>query len=244
MERQRFGPTAVDSGPKASTRRRSSKRRGPPLDRVVAVGAARTFVRPTRRWPRPRQKHSSTRSLVRSRLRERAGHQAADGRCPRQASDRGTPRGDARRPQAASDGAAVAGRRWTPRYAARRIAWHALDHAWEIEDRSNRTAGSERSRSAPGDHFIEHGESSWTDRLEAGKGRGFPWWRRRGAAIGRRFERSSSHNYEPLSGRPPSLPARRLTGAEAPFRARSLSAWQGLDSIRGPDAFRRGFDAT
>jgi hypothetical protein len=28
------------------------------------------------------------------------------------------------------------GRRWPPRYAARRIAWHALDHAWEIEDRS------------------------------------------------------------------------------------------------------------
>jgi hypothetical protein len=26
--------------------------------------------------------------------------------------------------------------RWPPRYAARRIAWHALDHAWEIEDRS------------------------------------------------------------------------------------------------------------
>ncbi len=25
---------------------------------------------------------------------------------------------------------------WPPRYAARRIAWHALDHAWEIEDRS------------------------------------------------------------------------------------------------------------
>jgi hypothetical protein len=25
---------------------------------------------------------------------------------------------------------------WTPRYAARRISWHALDHAWEIEDRS------------------------------------------------------------------------------------------------------------
>ena len=27
-------------------------------------------------------------------------------------------------------------RRWLPRYAARRIAWHVLDHAWEIEDRS------------------------------------------------------------------------------------------------------------
>ena len=25
---------------------------------------------------------------------------------------------------------------WPPRYAARRIAWHVLDHAWEIEDRS------------------------------------------------------------------------------------------------------------
>jgi hypothetical protein len=35
-----------------------------------------------------------------------------------------------------SDGAPLAGRRWPARYAARRIAWHALDHAWEIEDRS------------------------------------------------------------------------------------------------------------
>jgi hypothetical protein len=36
-----------------------------------------------------------------------------------------------------SDGSALAGRRWTPRYAARRIAWHSLDHAWEMEDRSD-----------------------------------------------------------------------------------------------------------
>ncbi|TAN34552.1 hypothetical protein EPN29_02700 [bacterium] len=28
--------------------------------------------------------------------------------------------------------------RWPARYAARRIAWHALDHAWEIEDRTER----------------------------------------------------------------------------------------------------------
>ena len=27
-------------------------------------------------------------------------------------------------------------RPWTPRYAARRAAWHVLDHAWEIQDRS------------------------------------------------------------------------------------------------------------
>jgi len=25
---------------------------------------------------------------------------------------------------------------WPPRYAARRLAWHALDHAWEMEDRA------------------------------------------------------------------------------------------------------------
>lgn len=35
-----------------------------------------------------------------------------------------------------SDGSKLADRRWTSRYAARRIAWHALDHAWEIEDRT------------------------------------------------------------------------------------------------------------
>lgn len=36
-----------------------------------------------------------------------------------------------------SDGSPIAGRKWPPRYAARRIAWHVLDHAWEIEDRSD-----------------------------------------------------------------------------------------------------------
>ena len=34
-----------------------------------------------------------------------------------------------------SDGSPLGGRKWPQRYAARRIAWHALDHAWEIEDR-------------------------------------------------------------------------------------------------------------
>jgi hypothetical protein len=28
-------------------------------------------------------------------------------------------------------------KRWPPRYVARRMAWHLLDHAWEIEDRSD-----------------------------------------------------------------------------------------------------------
>jgi hypothetical protein len=35
-----------------------------------------------------------------------------------------------------SDGSPLAGRKWTSRYAARRVAWHSLDHAWEMEDRS------------------------------------------------------------------------------------------------------------
>ncbi len=35
-----------------------------------------------------------------------------------------------------SNGSPLADRKWTQRYAARRIAWHALDHAWEMEDRA------------------------------------------------------------------------------------------------------------
>jgi hypothetical protein len=35
-----------------------------------------------------------------------------------------------------SDGQPVGEKGWLPRYGARRIAWHVLDHAWEIEDRS------------------------------------------------------------------------------------------------------------
>ena len=35
-----------------------------------------------------------------------------------------------------SDGSPLSDGRWPARYAARRVAWHSLDHAWEIEDRS------------------------------------------------------------------------------------------------------------
>jgi hypothetical protein len=38
--------------------------------------------------------------------------------------------------RAARDGAPLGGRHWPARYAAHRVAWHALDHAWEIEDRT------------------------------------------------------------------------------------------------------------
>jgi len=39
--------------------------------------------------------------------------------------------------RAPSDGSPLGARKWPVRYAARRVAWHALDHAWEIEDRSD-----------------------------------------------------------------------------------------------------------
>jgi hypothetical protein len=38
--------------------------------------------------------------------------------------------------RAPSDGSPPVPKGWPPRYAARRIAWHVLDHAWEMEDRS------------------------------------------------------------------------------------------------------------
>jgi hypothetical protein len=38
--------------------------------------------------------------------------------------------------RSARDGGPLGGRHWPARYAAHRIAWHALDHAWEIEDRT------------------------------------------------------------------------------------------------------------
>jgi len=34
-------------------------------------------------------------------------------------------------------GEPAADKGWLPRFAARRIAWHVLDHAWEIEDRND-----------------------------------------------------------------------------------------------------------
>jgi hypothetical protein len=36
-----------------------------------------------------------------------------------------------------SDGSPIEGRKWNRRYAARRVAWHVLDHAWEIQDRTD-----------------------------------------------------------------------------------------------------------
>ena len=44
---------------------------------------------------------------------------------------------------APSDGAPPVAKGWPVRYAARRIAWHVLDHAWEMQDRAH--GGSPRA---------------------------------------------------------------------------------------------------
>jgi hypothetical protein len=36
-----------------------------------------------------------------------------------------------------SDGSPLKDKGWPPRYAIRRLAWHVLDHAWEMQDRSD-----------------------------------------------------------------------------------------------------------
>ena len=36
-----------------------------------------------------------------------------------------------------SDGTPPVPKGWPPRYTARRVAWHVLDHAWEMQDRSS-----------------------------------------------------------------------------------------------------------
>jgi plasmid stabilization system protein ParE len=38
--------------------------------------------------------------------------------------------------RASAGGPQTGEKRWPPRYVARRMAWHLLDHAWEIEDRT------------------------------------------------------------------------------------------------------------
>jgi hypothetical protein len=43
--------------------------------------------------------------------------------------------------RSARDGTPPVPNGWPPRYAARRIAWHVLDHAWEMEDKSEREDG-------------------------------------------------------------------------------------------------------
>ncbi len=42
------------------------------------------------------------------------------------------------------------GKRWTARYFVRRAAWHVLDHAWEIEDRSSRATDAAGAAGAAG----------------------------------------------------------------------------------------------
>ncbi len=50
--------------------------------------------------------------------------------------------------RAPSDGSRVVEKGWTVRFAARYMAWHVLDHAWEIEDRSAQEGAESDAREA------------------------------------------------------------------------------------------------
>ena len=97
------------------------------FDRVAAA-APEELRRVPRGRPGPDQGRGP-RQRRRRRLRDRDGHQGARrGRAPGR---------DARRPAPAVGRIADRRPQWPPRYAARRITWHALNHAWEIEDRTD-----------------------------------------------------------------------------------------------------------
>ncbi len=63
---------------------------------------------------------------------------ACGARVPKTATDAERRAAIVARLSRAGDETPAEGAAWPPRYAARRIAWHALDHAWEIEDRTER----------------------------------------------------------------------------------------------------------
>jgi hypothetical protein len=51
---------------------------------------------------------------------------------------------------AASDGSPVVPGGWTTSYAARRIGWHVLEHAWEMQDRAETQLARRGERARPG----------------------------------------------------------------------------------------------
>jgi hypothetical protein len=54
-----------------------------------------------------------------------------------------------------SDGSPPVERGWPHRYAARRIAWHVLDHAWEMQDRTDPAADLPADLPAPARRALE-----------------------------------------------------------------------------------------
>ena len=104
---------------------------------TVAAEGARGAAQGSARW-RPRHlEDRRPRHRLGAVVREEHGHQA-EGVPDERPAQRSTVLRDAILESlgAPTDGSPIADRKWTTRYAAHRIAWHALDHAWEIEDRS------------------------------------------------------------------------------------------------------------
>jgi hypothetical protein len=96
----------------------------------------------------PRGGGRSLEGIVRHVIDGDVGYLNALGWKHRRAADADLPEELARGRKATLDGLEASARgdiprrgprggvRWSPRYFVRRVAWHALDHAWEIEDRA------------------------------------------------------------------------------------------------------------
>ena len=92
---------------------------------------------PARGRPGPRQ-DAPPRAGGRGRLRPCARHQApAAGRWATARPSRPSATSWPRPCAGASDGSPLRPKGWPPRYAIRRITWHVLDHAWEMQDRAD-----------------------------------------------------------------------------------------------------------
>jgi len=67
------------------------------------------------------------------------------------------------------DNPSGAKKRWLPRFYVRRAAWHALDHAWEIEDRAQPWAGAAPKIRGGGNSVGRSGPSTWKSASGSGR---------------------------------------------------------------------------
>ena len=106
-------PATLRKGPRGGGRDREAI-----VDHVVGAEAEMYARKLGLRLPRPALDDLAARAVARAAIADAL--RAAEGSGPHPAGAKG----------------------WPPRYAIRRIAWHVLDHAWEIEDKSGPTPGT------------------------------------------------------------------------------------------------------
>ncbi len=121
-------PASLRKGPRGGGRDRDAI-----VDHVVGAEAEMYARKLGLRLPRPALDYLAARAAARTAVANALQTRTESAPLPR-VWDRRVRNPDLERPgRAQPDGS----RGWPPRYAIRRIAWHVLDHAWEIEDKSD-----------------------------------------------------------------------------------------------------------